>query len=682
MVLGIAAHVDAGKTTFCEQLLLQTHAIRSAGRVDNGDSFMDTHPLERRRGITIFSGQARFSWQGREYWLLDTPGHVDFSAEMERALQAIDCAVIVISCVEGVQGHTETLFRLLDQYRIPAFLFLNKSDRVGADPEGVLREIRGLMSQECGAADFTECAVLAQASGSLWDSLNESLKDEIAPLSERLFEAYLDQRDTPDLWKTEAQSLFRQRKLFPVFRGAALLGRGITEFLTGLSAFCWEEPSDLKQLPFTGKVYQVRRDNAGNRVVSVKVQQGTLQPKSWIACIGRDGEILEEKAAELRLYQGEKFSPAQSAGPGELCAVCGLAAPMPGDTIGENPQRGGFRMVPTLVSRVMARDPEKLPVHELLSIFRTLEEEDPTLQVQVSNVSGGQEIHVKIMGQIQLEILADCVRQRFGADIVFGPCRVLYRETLSAPVIGRGHFEPLRHYAEVQFLLLPGEPGSGIRFSSRVHTDELSLNWQRLIETHVMEKKHLGTMTGSEITDIQIILIAARAHEKHTEGGDFRQSVYRAIRQGFASALRDGKVQLLEPVYRVSIQVPQDLAGRVLSDIQQRKGGFEPPEFAPSGRENSRARITARVPAASFLDYPLEFAGFSRGKGSLSMDFDGYAPCHNPSEVVAEIGYDFDRDVENTADSVFCAKGAGFPVKWYDVPSYAHLSPDIPKELL
>ncbi len=677
MVLGVAAHVDAGKTTFCEQLLLQTHTIRSAGRVDNGNSFMDVHPLERRRGITIFSGQAKFSWMGREYWLLDTPGHVDFSAEMERSLQAIDCAVIIISCVEGVQGHTETLFRLLEKYQIPAFLFLNKTDRTGADPKRVLAEINGLLGQGCAAADFSGCAAENYSQrDAFWDSLSSNLKEEIAPLSERLFESYLDQRDTPDLWKTETQSLLCQRKLFPVFQGAALTGQGITGFLTGLSAFCWDEPSNLKKLPFAGRVYQVRRDSAG-KVVSVKVQQGTLQPKSWIACIGRDGQILEEKAAELRLYQGEKFSPAQSAGPGELCSICGLAAPMPGDIIGENPQKGSFQMVPTLVSRVMAREPEKLPVHELLSIFRTLEEEDPTLQVQVSNVSGGQEIHVKIMGQIQLEILADCVRQRFGADIVFGPCRVLYRETLSAPVIGRGHFEPLRHYAEVQFLLLPGEPGSGICFSSRVHTDELSLNWQRLIETHVMEKKHLGTMTGSEITDIQIILIAARAHEKHTEGGDFRQSVYRAIRQGFASALQAGKVQLLEPVYRVSIQVPQDLAGRVLSDIQQRKGGFEPPEL-----ENGRARITARVPAASFLDYPLEFAGFSRGKGSLSMDFDGYAPCHNPSEVAAEMGYDFDRDVENTADSVFCAKGAGFPVKWYDVPSYAHLSPDTPKELL
>lgn len=676
MVVGVAAHVDAGKTTFCEQLLLQTHTIRSAGRVDNGNSFMDVHPLERRRGITIFSGQAKISWLGREHWLLDTPGHVDFSAEMERALQVIDCAVIIISCAEGVQGHTETLFRLLEKYQIPAFLFLNKTDRIGADSEKVLAEINGLLGRESTAVDFSGCGD-AQSENTFWDSLSSDLKEEIAPLSERLFEAYLDQRDTTDLWRTEAQSLFRQRKLFPVFRGAALLGQGIEEFLTGLTAFCWEEPSNLKELPFMGKVYQVRRDSAGNRIVSVKVQQGTLQPKSRIACVERNGEIVEEKAAELRFYQGEKFSPAQSAGPGELCAVCGLASPMPGDRIGENPQKGSFQMVPTLVSRVTAKEPQKLPIHELLSILRTLEEEDPTLQVQASNVSGGQEIHVKIMGQIQLEILTDCVRQRFGADIVFGPCRVLYRETLSAPVIGMGHFEPLRHYAEVHFLLLPGEPGSGIRFSSRVHTDNLSLNWQHLVETHVMEKSHLGTMTGSEITDIQIILIAARAHEKHTEGGDFRQSVYRAIRQGFASALQDGKVQLLEPVYRVSIQVPQDLAGRVLSDIQQRKGAFQPPEL-----ENGRAKIIAKVPAASFLDYPLEFAGFSRGKGSLSMDFDGYTPCHNPDEVTAEIGYDFDRDVENTADSVFCAKGAGFPVKWFDVPSYAHLSPDTPKELL
>ena len=677
MVLGVAAHVDAGKTTFCEQILLQSHAIRSAGRVDNGNSFMDSHPLERRRGITIFSGQAKFSWQGREYWLLDTPGHVDFSAEMERALQVIDCAVVVISCAEGIQGHTETLFRLLEKYGIPAFLFLNKSDRTEADPEKVLSEIRGLLRRDCAAVDFSRCAAKSEKGNSLWENLEDNLKEDIAPLSEGLFSAYLDQQDTPQLWRDEVQALFRKRKLFPVFRGAALLGQGITEFLTGLSAFCWEEPSELAGMPFIGRVYQVRRDGNGNRVVSLRVKQGTLHPKNWVSCIGRDGEAVEEKAAELRFYQGEKFSPAQSAGPGELCSVCGLASPMPGDLIGENPRKGSFQMVPTLVSRVMAKDPEKLPDHELLSIFRTLEEEDPTLQVQVSHVSGGQEIHVKVMGQIQLEILTDCVQQRFGAEVVFGPCRVLYRETLSAPVIGRGHYEPLRHYAEVQFLLLPGELGSGIRFSSRVHTDELSLNWQRLVETHVMEKHHLGTMTGSEITDIEIVLIAARAHEKHTEGGDFRQSVYRAIRQGFASALRDGKVRLLEPVYRVLIQVPQDLAGRVLSDIQQRKGQFEPPEL-----ENGRARVTARVPAASFLDYPLEFAGFSRGKGSLSMDFDGYEPCHNPEEVAAAIGYDFDRDIENPADSVFCAKGAGFPVKWYDVPSYAHLSPDTPKELL
>ncbi len=678
MVVGVAAHVDAGKTTFCEQLLQQTHAIRSAGRVDNGDSFMDTHPLERRRGITIFSGQARFSWQGREYWLLDTPGHVDFSAEMERSLQVIDCAVVVVSCAEGVQGHTETLFRLLEKYKVPTFLFLNKTDRVGADPEGVLKEINGLLDREGAAVDFSSCtANPLSVNNSLWDDLSDSLKEEIAPLSERLFEAYVEQKDTSVLWETESRRLFRQRKLFPTFRGAALLGQGVEDFLRGLSAFCWEESLDLKERPFAGRVYQVRRDSAGNRVVSVKVQQGTLRPKSWIACVDRNGKIVEEKAAELRLYQGEKFSPAQSAGPGELCALCGLTAPMPGDTIGENPQKGSFQVVPTLVSRVMAKEPEKLPVQELLSIFRTLEEEDPTLQVQAVNVSGGQEIHVKVMGQVQLEILTECVRQRFEAEVIFGPCRVLYRETLSAPVIGRGHFEPLRHYAEVHLLLLPGEPGSGIRFSSRVHTDDLSLNWQRLIETHVLEKCHLGTMTGSEITDIQVVLIAARAHEKHTEGGDFRQAVYRAIRQGLAVALGEGKVRLLEPVYRVSVQVPQDLAGRVLSDIQQRKGNFQPPEL-----ENGRARIAARVPAASFLDYPLEFAGFSRGKGSLSMDFDGYVPCHNPQEITAEIGYDFDRDVENTADSVFCTKGAGFPVKWYEVPSYAHLSPDTPKELL
>jgi len=676
MVLGIAAHVDAGKTTFCEQLLLQTHAIRSAGRVDNGNSFMDTHPLERRRGITIFSGQAKISWQGREYWLLDTPGHVDFSAEMERALQVIDCAVIVISCAEGVQGHTETLFRLLGQYGIPAFLFLNKCDRTGAEPEKVLKEINALLGGGCAAVDFTGCATSVHPESSLWDNLTDSLKEDIAPLSEKLFNAYLEQRDAPQLWQEETQMLFRQRKLFPVFRGAALLGQGITEFLTGLAAFCWEEPSGLAGMSFIGRVYQVRRDNAGNRVVSLRVQQGSLKPKNLVPCVGRDGGIVEEKVAELRIYQGEKFSPAQAAGPGELCSVCGLSSPMPGDIIGETPQKGCFHMVPTLISRVTAKNLQKLPDHELLSIFKTLEEEDPTLQVQVSHVSGGQEIHVKIMGQIQLEILTDCVQQRFGAEIAFGPCRVLYRETLSAPVIGRGHFEPLRHYAEVHFLLLPGEPGSGIRFSSRVHTDDLALSWQRLIETHVMEKHHLGTMTGSEITDVQIVLIAARAHEKHTEGGDFRQAVYRAIRQGFACALRDGLVRLLEPVYKVSIQVPQDLTGRVLSDIQQRSGEFHPPEL-----QNGRARITARVPVAAFLDYPLEFAGFSRGKGSLSMDFDGYAPCHNPKETAAEIGYDFDRDVENTADSVFCAKGAGYPVKWFDVPSYAHLSPDTPKEL-
>ncbi|MBC8547274.1 TetM/TetW/TetO/TetS family tetracycline resistance ribosomal protection protein [Clostridiaceae bacterium NSJ-31] len=632
-VLGILAHVDAGKTTLSEQLLYRTQSIRTLGRVDHRDAFLDHNRLERERGITIFSDQAHFSYGGNCYFLVDTPGHVDFSAEMERVLGVLDFAIVVVSCVEGVQGHTETIWQLLERYRVPALFFLNKTDREGADPERVQRELQAKFSP--AVCDFTA-------------SFTEPLVERLAELDDNLLERYLGAGFDEAAWLEAARELVHERRLFPCFCGAALSGDGIDAFLQWLDKLTHTGYN--ADAPFAARVYQVRHDARGDRLALLKVTSGTLRVKDAVGA---------EKVNEIRRYNGTKYVPAQQSCAGELCAVTGLASVRPGDALGAEPPWSSPCPTPPLMARV--EFDRALPARTVLGQFRLLEEEDPALAVEWQEEL--QEIRVRIMGEIQLEVLRELVCDRFGTEVSFGSPEILYQETIAAPVIGYGHYEPLRHYAEVHLRLEPGARGRGITFRSECPTDLLALNWQRLIETHVFERVHRGVLTGSPLTDVAVVLLTGRAHDKHTEGGDFRQAVYRAIRQG----LEQEKSLLLEPYYAFVISVDTTLVGRVLADLQRMSGRFEPPEL-----ECGRAVIRGRAPVATMMSYGRDLAAFSRGRGSISLRVDGYEPCHNPDDVIARRAYDRTRDLANPSDSVFCSHGAGFPVPWYEVERYLH----------
>lgn len=651
ITVGILAHVDAGKTTLAEQLLYHAGMLHTLGRVDRQTAFLDHDGMERRRGITIFADQASFYYQEELFHLIDTPGHVDFSGEMERSLWVMDCAILVVSSVEGVQSHTETVWRLLQKRKIPTFLFLNKTDRPGAHPDGLIQEIAQKWKVSC--LEVTEFSKTGRFS--------EEQAEQLAELDDTLLEEYLSNGYQPELWAKTAIRLFRQSRLLPAFSGCALAGDTVPDFLHLLYRFA-PRPQGKREDPFSAQVYKIRHDSQGGRIVFFKVTQGTLHPRDSLLFRTETGEERSEKVNELRLCQGGRYQPLEAAFPGDLCAVTGLPSLTVGQIAGAHRGEGTtFELIPLLSARVLW-DETACPARTMLGYLQTLEREEPLLGVEWQEQL--QQIHIHIMGEVQLEVLTEWIRQRYGISVQFGEPEVLYRETIAGPVIGCGHFEPLRHYAEVHLRLSPAARGSGITFSSECPTDALSSHWQNLIQTHVLEREHRGVLTGMPLTDVQITLLSGQAHLKHTEGGDFREAAYRAVRQGLMQA----ESMVLEPYYRFEIEVEPSLTGRIFSDIQKRSGSCEAP--AASGDE---VRITGRVPVAEMNGYMQELTAFSRGRGRMSLQFDGYDVCHNAAAVIRQKEYDPLRDVLHTPDSVFCSHGAGFLVKWDEVPSYLHL---------
>ena len=632
--IGVLAHVDAGKTTLSEALLYRAGAIRRLGRVDHQDAFLDTDAMERQRGITIFSKQAVLELGDTRVTLLDTPGHVDFSAEMERTLQVLDCAVLVISGTDGVQGHTRTLWDLLERYQVPTFLFINKMDLAGADREALLAHLKDKLSSGC--VDFGN---------------PDTLAEEAAVCDELVLEHFLETDELPD---TAVSRMIAERKLFPCFFGSALKVEGVEELLSGVERYA---PQPVYPAEFGAKVFKITRDAQGARLTHMKITGGALYTKDLLT--GREGDApWQEKADQLRLYSGAKFRPVDTAEAGAVVAVTGLSHTFPGQGLGIEPDWAGAVLQPVLTYRLELAD--GTDPHTAMQKLRQLEEEDPQLHIVWNN----GEIHAQLMGEVQMEILQRLIRERLGMEVRFGTGAVCYRETIANTVEGIGHFEPLRHYAEVHLLLEPGEPGSGLTLASACPTDQLDLNWQRLIFTHLLEKPHLGVLTGSPITDIKMTLLAGRAHEKHTEGGDFRQATYRAVRQGLMQA----ESVLLEPWYRFRLEVPAQQVGRAMTDLQQMGGKIDPPETA--GEETV---LTGTAPVAGLRDYARDVAVYTRGLGRLSCVPAGYFPCAEAEKVIEAIGYDPERDVENTADSVFCAHGAGVVVPWNEVAQHAQV---------
>ena len=631
LVLGILAHVDAGKTTLSEALLYRSGALRKLGRVDHRDAFLDTDTIERERGITIFSKQALLSIGDTEVTLLDTPGHVDFSAEAERTLRVLDCAVLVISGTDGVQAHTRTLWRLLERYGVPTFLFVNKMDLAGADRSGLMEELKRRLDGGC---------VDLSAPPKEW-------AEEAAVCDERVLERYLETGSVTD---GDITDMIRQRKMFPCFFGSALKVEGVDAFLDALARYAPvpDYPAD-----FGARVFKVSRDAQGARLTYLKVTGGTLRVK---AVLTEDGE----KADQLRIYSGAKFKTVEEAPAGTVAAVTGLSHTCPGDGLGFEKNWTGPLLEPVLNYRVELTD--GTDPQTAISRLRQLEEEDPQLHVVWNELS--REIHVQLMGEVQMEILRRRLRERFGMEVDFGEGAICYRETITNTVEGIGHFEPLRHYAEVHLLLEPVPRGSGLTLAADCPTDELDLNWQRLILTHLAEKPHLGVLTGSPITDMKITLVAGRAHVKHTEGGDFRQATYRAVRQGLMQA----ESVLLEPWYDFRLELPAEQVGRAMSDLQRMNGETSPPETF--GEETV---LTGSAPVAALRGYAAEVTAYTRGRGRLLCTPAGYRPCADQAEVVETVGYDPERDVDNTPDSVFCGHGAGYTVKWNEVPAHQHV---------
>ena len=632
--IGILAHVDAGKTTLSEALLYRAGAIRRLGRVDHQDAFLDTDAMERQRGITIFSKQAVLELSSVRVTLLDTPGHVDFSAEMERTLQVLDCAVLVISGTDGVQGHTRTLWELLERYHVPTFLFINKMDLAGTDRDALLAHLKEKLDGGC--VDFGD---------------SETLAEEAAVLDEAVLERYLE---TGEVSNAALSALIAERKLFPCYFGSALRVEGVDALLSGVERYA---PRPVYPADFGAKVFKITRDSQGARLTHLKPTGGTLRVKDVLT--GREGDTLwQEKADQLRLYSGAKFQSLDEAEAGAVVAVMGLSHTFPGQGLGAEPDWAGAVLQPVLTYRVELSD--GTDPHTALQKLRQLEEEDPQLHL----VWSGGDIHIQLMGEVQMEILQRLIRERLGMEVSFGAGTVCYRETIANAVEGIGHFEPLRHYAEVHLLLEPGEPGSGVTVASVCPTDELNLNWQRLILTHLLEKEHCGVLTGAPVTDIKLTLLTGRAHEKHTEGGDFRQATYRAVRQGLMQA----ENVLLEPWYRFRLELPAEQVGRAMTDLQRMNGEVEPPETI-----GEDAVLTGRAPVAGLRDYGREVAVYTRGRGRLSCTPAGYFPCAEADSVIAAIGYDPERDTENPADSVFCSHGAGVIVPWFEVCDHAQV---------
>ena len=637
IVLGILAHVDSGKTTLSEAMLYRAGVTRRLGRVDHKDAFLDTDALEKARGITIFSKQALLTAGDTDITLLDTPGHVDFSTETERTLQVLDYAVLVVSGTDGVQSHTETLWRLLRRYHVPTFVFVNKMDLPGMERQELLAQLNRRLGE--GFVDF---------------GAEQADRDEaLALCDENLMDRMLDAGQLQD---ADLIPAIARRHVFPCWFGAALKLEGVDALLDGLDRYTRSAPA---LEAFGAKVFKVSQDEQGARLTWLRVTGGELKVKAQLTGEA-DGEPWAEKANQLRLYSGAKYTLAEAIGPGQVCAVTGLTKARPGEGLGAERDSDLPVLEPVLSYQVLL--PEGADVHAALGKLHRLEEEEPQLHVVWNETLG--EIHVQLMGEIQLEVLRSLLAERFGLAVEFGPGGILYKETITEPMEGVGHYEPLRHYAEVHLKLEPLPRGSGMQFAADCREEVLDKNWQRLVLTHLEEKQHLGVLTGSPLTDVKITLIAGRAHLKHTEGGDFRQATYRAVRQGLMLA----KSQLLEPWYAFRLEVPAENIGRAMSDIQRMEGTFDPPE---SGEET--AVLTGFAPVSTMRSYPMEVVSYTRGRGHLSLTLDGYRPCHNAQEVIAAIGYEPEHDLDNPADSVFCAHGAGFVVPWDQVRSHMHV---------
>lgn len=658
IVTGILAHVDAGKTTLSEALLYTTGNVRKLGRVDHGDAFLDTNTMERQRGITIFTEPAIITTPNLTLTLLDTPGHVDFSAEMERTLAVLDYAILVISGADGIQGHTETLWRLLKRYNVPTFIFINKMDAPAADKTKLLNQLKKRFSDGC--IDFTgahdDNAALAD------------VMEDIAIQSETAMELYLESGTIPD---ETIREMIADRALFPCFFGSALKMDGIDEFVAGFERYVREPEYDSE---FGARIYKVSHDAQGNRLTWLKVTGGEFKAKTMLSGTARVGADLgeskidddgmwHEKADQVRVYSGAKFTTVDSVVAGTVCAVTGLTRTFPGAGLGKEPDGVNPVLQPVLTYTLL---PGECDIHACLVALRELEDEDPLLHVVWQPHL--EEVHLQLMGAVQLEVIQQMMHDRFGLDVSFGPGGILYKETIAHPVEGVGHFEPLRHYAETHVLLEPLPAGIGMRFASVCSEDVLDRNWQRLILQHCREREHLGVLTGSPITDMKITLLVGRAHLKHTEGGDFRQATYRAIRQGLMEAKERGDCRLLEPWYGFRLEVPQDMVGHAMADIQRMSGSFD----TPSG-DGEYMVLEGEAPVAQMRDYAMDVNAYTHGRGHLSCVFAGYRPCHNADEVIEQSAYEPESDLENTPDSVFCAHGAGYPVKWYKVPEFMHL---------
>lgn len=641
--MGIVAHVDSGKTTLSESLLFTAGSIRKLGKVDTKDAFLDTNELERARGITIFSKQARFVWRNTDITILDTPGHVDFSAEMERALSVLDYAILIVSGTDGVQGHTQTLWELLDKYNVPVFIFVNKMDQQGTDREKILAELKRRLDSGC--VDFS-------------DVDSEGCQEDIASCDEEVMEGYFE---TGCVEKKAIRKLIWERKLFPCFFGSALRVTGIEEFMTGFAEYTLSKVYPDK---FGAKVYKITRDEQGNRLTHMKITGGTLKTKDVLTNLRSDAkgkeDIWNEKVNQIRIYNGVKYETPQEVGAGQVCTVTGLSKTYPGQGLGFESESGAPVLEPVLSRQIIL--PEDVDAGIMLPKLRMLEEEQPELHIVWDERL--QEIQVQVMGEVQIEILSSVISSRFGVDVTFGPTHIVYKETIAAPVEGVGHFEPLRHYAEVHLLMEPLPAGSGLQFAADCSEDILDRNWQRLILTHLGEKVHKGVLTRSAITDMRITVIAGRAHRKHTEGGDFRKATYRAVRQG----LMEAECILLEPYYNFRLEVPEGLVGRAMTDIEKMNGHFEVP-FTEGGV----SVLTGYAPVVTMQDYKQEVNSYTKGFGRLSFSLRGYEPCHNAEEVIAARGYDPEADPFNSPDSVFCAHGSGFIVPWYEVKQHMHV---------
>ena len=636
-VIGLAAHVDAGKTTLSEAMLFLSGTVRKQGRVDHGDAFLDTERMEKERGITIFSKQAILTHKRTTLTLMDTPGHTDFSGETERVMGVLDGCVLVISATDGVQPHTRTIWKLLKQFQIPTFFFVNKMDRFEGEPETLIKHLQTELSESI--VDFTHRD-----------------DEKIALCDEAALDYYLKEGAVPDY---RIQQLIRSRRLFPCYFGAALKNEGVIELLDALAAF---DPEKTYPDAFGARVYKIARDAQGARLTFMKITGGELKIRDLLSRKNDGGETLwAEKAAEIRLYSGAKYTAVQSAEAGSLCCVVGLSKTAPGDGLGTEAARKEAVIQPCYSCRLVIQD--HTDIHHALNYLRTLEEEEPLMRVEY--IEPKREIHIQSMGDVYLEVLKRQCKDRFGMDVDFTDESVLYRETIAGPVEGVGHYEPLRHYAEVHLLLTPGKRGSGMQFGTAVSLDDLAVNWQRLILTHLKEKVHVGVLTGSPITDMKITLVAGKAHLKHTEGGDFRQATYRAIRQGLMKA----QCQLLEPYLNLELILPEENIGRAMTDLTAMGGEFDAPEALADGLQ----RLRALAPASKCGSYGKQVSVYTKGRGHMSAEFAAYLPCADAERVIAERAYNPEADLFNSPDSIFCSHGAGFDVRWDQVDSYAHL---------